>query len=431
MARNKSFHPGREPFRSSSDAKRDLRLRTSHIHGPFSFLNPTRAQFTHQLSPPVSPNDDRDYTRNSEPGDAPPTDTTASGVANDNVKFLWRSRDNRKGRHALLVDPTSQSDTKGSHVSAPRKTSHPREILKNVSRMVTCYPVWDISWCVAYIFTWGSVIWCINGFFSFLPLVRPSTEFSGETVYGGGITAFVGAVIFFEFGSVLLLVEAVNANSEGCFGWAVEELVSGNDGGEEGEGEKGVGGYKFVPDKKLCVHHHQNRRNFVGKGSVKAVDEAKKADKKTKDGKTWQWFPSRQALKEHYFHELGFLASFSQFCGATVFSIAGITALPGINNHISQGLLDGIYWVPQVVGGSGFIVSGTLYLLETQKNWYTPSLRVLGWHIAFWNLIGGIGFTLCGALGMAYKSSGAEYQASLATFWGSFVSSYSLGHLGG
>ena len=89
-----------------------------------------------------------------------------------------------------------------------------------------------------------------------------------------------------------------------------------------------------------------------------------------------------------------------------------------IINHMSQGLEDGIYWVPQIVGGSGFIISGTLYMLETQKNWYTPAFGVLGWHIAFWNWIGGIGFTLCGALGPAFGNHGAQYQASCATFLG-------------
>lgn len=42
------------------------------------------------------------------------------------------------------------------------------------------------------------------------------------------------------------------------------------------------------------------------------------------------------------------------------------------------------------------------------------------WHIGAWNLIGGIGFTLCGALGFASANSGCVYQGSLATFWGSW-----------
>lgn len=32
----------------------------------------------------------------------------------------------------------------------------------------------------------------------------------------------------------------------------------------------------------------------------------------------------------------------------------------------------------------------------------------------------GIGFTLCGALGFAAANSGAVYEGSLATFWGSW-----------
>ena len=81
-------------------------------------------------------------------------------------------------------------------------------------------------------------------------------------------------------------------------------------------------------------------------------------------------------------------------------------------------------------------------MLETQRQWYIPAFGVLGWHIGFWNLVGAIGFTvrvsycpspinveyswlintkLCGALGPAYGNSGAQYEASLATFWGSWA----------
>ncbi len=42
-------------------------------------------------------------------------------------------------------------------------------------------------------------------------------------------------------------------------------------------------------------------------------------------------------------------------------------------------------------------------------------------HVGFWNLVGSIGFTLCGALG--YGAAGhpwMNYQSILATFWGSW-----------
>lgn len=42
--------------------------------------------------------------------------------------------------------------------------------------------------------------------------------------------------------------------------------------------------------------------------------------------------------------------------------------------------------------------------------------------VLVWNLIGGIGFTLCGALGYAAEaSSGAAYQSTLSTFWGGWA----------
>lgn len=60
-------------------------------------------------------------------------------------------------------------------------------------------------------------------------------------------------------------------------------------------------------------------------------------------------------------------------------------------------------------------------MLETQKKWYLPAMNTLGWHIGFWNLIGAIGFTLCGALGFGINAPGVEYASTLATFIGSWA----------
>ena len=281
--------------------------------------------------------------------------------------------------------------------------------------MFTVFPYWDISWWVAVIFTLGSAVWVLNAFFVWLPDVDPSTEFPNEILYGGGITAFIGAIVFFETGSILLIFEAFNENSSGCFGWALEKLAL--DEHEDGKHGK----IRIKPEKRYCHHHHQNRKNFVGRSSRDTHPEAKPANEATKDGKTWQWFPSWHSLRTHYFHEFGFLAGCAQLFGATVFGISGFTALPGIQPIMSQAVLNGVYWIPQIVGGSGFVVSSSLYMLETQKNWYTPAFGVLGWHIGFWNWIGAWGFTLSGALGPAYGNSGAQFQAGCATFWGSWA----------
>lgn len=284
--------------------------------------------------------------------------------------------------------------------------------------MLVSYPVWDISWCVAWIFTLGSVLWVLNAMFVFLPYIAPSSTFKDEILTAGGVTAFIGATIF-EIGSVLLMLEAINENRAGCFGWAVEQVYD-----EHRERGKGL---TIRPDKAGCSHHHQNRSNLVGEpnvvksGQASTTSSSSEPEKQTGDsGKSWSWYPSRHDLRTHYAHDLGFIACSSQMAGATIFWISGFTALPGINNKLSHGALDGIYWVPQVLGGCGFIISGSLFMLETQKKWWKPAFGVLGWHIGMWNLIGGIGFTMCPAFGFD-TSSWAQYQASCATFWGSWA----------
>jgi hypothetical protein len=361
MNRSKAFQHANEPLKD--DAL--LHLQNSRIAGPLPFLNPTNAHFHHDARP--------------------------------DVRFKWTSRDNRKGRHAIIVPSVTDLNR-----ATPRPTSSPQSVAHNIWRMFTYYPVWDISFDVAFVFTIGSVIWVVNAFFVWLPLVRADSEFNNEELYGGGITAFIGATVF-EFGSFLLMVEAINENRTGCFGWALERAVSPKEGGEADDK------IALKPSKSHCTHHHSNKHSLVGS----------KADKSDAT-RSWIWWPSNHDLRTHYLHSLGFLASLSQLLGATVFWISGLTALPGIYNRMSRPISLAFYWTPQVVGGLGFIISGTLFMLETQTKWWKPAPKTLGWWIGLCNLVGGVGFTMCPAFGYDEKSW-AQWQACLSTFWGSWA----------
>jgi hypothetical protein len=123
----------------------------------------------------------------------------------------------------------------------------------------------------------------------------------------------------------------------------------------------------------------------------------------------WSWFGAR-------WQELGFIGTSIQMMAATVFWIACVTALPGALAVLTGAVANGVYWLPQVVGGAGFIISSLIFMLETQPRWWQIQPLKLGWQVALWNLIGGIGFCLCGALGFS-SSSGAVYQSGLSTFW--------------
>ena len=251
MPRNNSFAPSHEPFQSIES----LEIQPDRTSGPFSFLNPTRANYRHKdIKPPPS---------NSKYSSSPPSEDINvenafpnSPQLTSSAHFKWRARDNRKGRHALVVESSPSPQT--PIVEGPRTTHSLRALRQGLWRMCTQFPYWNISYLVATIFTLGSVIWVINAFFVYLPLAQPRTEFTTEILYGGGITAFIGATVF-EIGSVLLMIEAVNENRAGCFGWALERLVEGEEEGRER--------IRLRPDVGVCAHHHVNKKNFIGKGN--------------------------------------------------------------------------------------------------------------------------------------------------------------------
>ena len=109
--------------------------------------------------------------------------------------------------------------------------------------------------------------------------------------------------------------------------------------------------------------------------------------------------------------------------GVIVFWISGITSLPCLYLRLNTPTkVIGAYWAPQLLGGVCFVISGAIFTIETQKHIWLPAPEVLGWHVGAWNLIGGIGFTLCpifGLLAVADENRPwAMYQASCSTFWG-------------
>jgi hypothetical protein len=151
MGRSSNFAPGRLP--SHLLANRVLQSSPSGTKGPISFLNPTRLSFQRRRH--GASKDESEPLENSSR-----LDESADEQPADDVNFKWTSRNNRKGRHQLEVKNASDPST-ASYLT-PQSTSKPREVLRTVWRMFVSYPVWDISWIVAYLFEWGSIVWVIN-----------------------------------------------------------------------------------------------------------------------------------------------------------------------------------------------------------------------------------------------------------------------------
>ncbi len=73
------------------------------------------------------------------------------------------------------------------------------------------------------------------------------------------------------------------------------------------------------------------------------------------------------------------------------------------------------------------MLSALLLMLEVQRAWWCPAFKDIGWHIGFWNLVGAVGFMICGAFGYSSQSRWVE-QSAISTFWGGSKRSRREGH---
>jgi len=138
---------------SAPDHFRGHIARSRTFSGPVSFLNPTTRYVTFPKGPATGP-PPRAST-------APVSGESAAGRDGGGAFRVWRSRDNRKGRHAVTVSPEYAAR---AGAACPPPTNSLRETLRGLAKMVMRYPVWDVSYDVATIFTlgmFGMSIYCV------------------------------------------------------------------------------------------------------------------------------------------------------------------------------------------------------------------------------------------------------------------------------
>jgi hypothetical protein len=138
MSRNTAFAAEHEPFRDHPH----LQLQDSNTGGPVQFLNPTRGQFHHTKLVPSKETSNWPASNSSVDEEELQDEIPASQVS-----FLWRSRDNRKGRHTIGIKKLEDGE-EGQYL-VPPPTTEWKQIAKGILRMFTHFPYWDISWWVA------------------------------------------------------------------------------------------------------------------------------------------------------------------------------------------------------------------------------------------------------------------------------------------
>ncbi|THH16050.1 hypothetical protein EUX98_g9364 [Antrodiella citrinella] len=283
----------------------------------------------------------------------------------------WNLRASRKGRFrssSIHVRHHPGEARTIREVLVSQRLRHPHSNLK-------VHLTWDVSFWVAIVFVLGSAAWIVNGFVLFLPLVNVGEVHTDAASWW----AFVGGTLF-ELGSYLMLVESLNASHEQLFGPA------------------------------LWGHTHT-----ASDSSNASSDEETVSEKGKNPSPRFRWIGLGDP------RDLGYLASAIQMFAASIFWVSTITGIPGVIPNLAisppTAIADVFYWTPQVIGGMGFVVSSALFMLEVQRKWWRPEFGSIGWYVAVFNLIGAIGFTLCGALGYGhqYRYSTDELIATTVT----------------
>ncbi|KAI9665920.1 MAG: hypothetical protein M1821_003855 [Bathelium mastoideum] len=294
---------------------------------------------------------------------------------------------------------------------------HLRNALYGSWITLTTFPYWDMAFWSGWSYTWGSVLFVIDGAWAWTPLQWPSSEFDGESEYGVGLLFFFGALLY-QLGATVAYFEAIN---DGSFaGQAMKRHLEGR------EEEK-----KRILDDKLHrffghmiphIHHHddddeelekqksvdpeagwQTRDRAERPGSIypdgKApaprrggVDEGPTEEGEFHEYLTWRWWPTWYALRTYHIKEIGYLACSVQLLGATLYAICGVIALPGIISNFQPWQELGGYWIPQTVASVCFLIAGVLFTFDTQEKWYRPVPSRIDWWIGAWASIGSVGF---------------------------------------
>ncbi|KAG8987805.1 hypothetical protein FRB90_003134 [Tulasnella sp. 427] len=244
--------------------------------------------------------------------------------AQDDGEYRWSSRAHRKGRR-----PTPVSD------DAKKKKD---EEGRAVRTRFWGWDFGDISWWVAMLFLVGSVFWCANGVLVFCFSSLSTTPILASEA----ATAFIGGTLFW-FGAYLSFVEALNPARDARFGEEVESEL-GLGGGAVGRGWVGS-----ASTSGTAGVMGREKVKMVGRGGGGLA----RSGGRSGTSPTWV----------------------SVLCGLPgVLPDAGSEASDGLPAR-NLGLWEGLYWVPQILGSPGFIISGAMFSIEVQKKWYRPKFN--------------------------------------------------------
>lgn len=209
MRRNTAFRPEQEPFRDD-DA---LQIQKDRTRGAVPFFNPTHAHF--DVLPSSTPLGSQGISE---------VNPSSTPVQSDlGVVYTWTARNNRKGRHAILLPSQRSQDPQ---TLTPRPTARLDAVLHGIRRMATYYPVWDISYLYALVYTYSCMVTLVTACLLFIPAFDPDRTFEEDAEDAVGILTFMNATTL-AIATVLLVFETLYEQRMDCFGWSLERWYNG------------------------------------------------------------------------------------------------------------------------------------------------------------------------------------------------------------
>lgn len=279
---------------------------------------------------------------------------------------------------------------------------------RRIKRIFTKFPVRDPSWLAACLFTIGSGVFVINGFFLLLPMVQPGWNFKGEGTYAGPATSILGSTIFL-LGGWAAMLQALNMKRGRIDGQGFDP-----EDDEELDEEKGDG--HAAPQVLELSYDGASVDNSATERCLTPITSTIKPA--MIGSSAFIWYPSLSEFRDMYQGDPRYIAAIIQMLGASIFSISTIANIPGVMDLTNTLVLDTLSLLPTFIGGLCFLIAALIQTRIAQDEWYSPTLWQLKWHIMFWNCVGSTGFALAG--GLPLFGEGMMFQATLADFWGSW-----------
>ena len=336
----------------------------------------------------------------------------------NDVGIIWRSRDNRKGRNSVVIPRTSMAYPNLPQKNRPVYSSSFKGVGRNIYRMIFTFPYWDMAFWSGWAYTWGSVLFVIDGCWAWIP-VGWGLDLGGIETYAIGVLFFVGALLY-QLGAVMAYLEAVN---DGSFhGSAMTRFLEGHEEDKKALLDEKIGIFfkhlnplhakKTEAEEQVdlekqktvdpeagwrSVHRRERPGSIYPSGKDPGprrggVDLGETEEGETHEYLTWRWYPTWHALKTHHVYEIGYIACSIQLFGATLYSWCGLDSLYGIDTNWNDTELYGAYWMPEILGSCCFLTASIMFLVETQEKWWKPQPNVMGWWIGLWAFIGSMGF---------------------------------------